>query len=94
MIARTLSDIDKRSCIKTCVKKVMFRRLKFFDRIQHGGYDLQSNSVCSIVIATCNDRSADATPKWWAEIRKVNVSTHINHRNNVIKTIRLRFRGE
>jgi hypothetical protein len=58
-IARTLSDVGKRSCIKTCVKKVLFRRLQFFDRIQHGGYDLQSNSVwCSIVIATCNVKSA------------------------------------
>jgi hypothetical protein len=94
MIARTLSEVGKRSCIKTCVKKVLFRRLKFFDRNQHGGYDLQSNSVCSIVIATCNVRSADATPTWWAGIRKLIVSTHTNHRNNVIKTMGLRFRGK
>jgi hypothetical protein len=95
MIARNLSEIGKRSCIKTCVKKVLFRRLNFFDRIQHGGYDLQSNnSVCSIVIATCNVKSADATPTWWAGIRKMIVSTHTNHRNNVIKTMGLRFRGK
>jgi hypothetical protein len=48
MIVRTLSNVGKRSCIKSCIKKVLFRRLKFCDRIQHGGYDLQFNSVCSI----------------------------------------------
>lgn len=75
IIARTLTDVGKRLCIKTCIKKVLFHCLNRFNRIQHGGYDLQSNSVCGIVIATWNVQSADATRTWWADIRKIIVST-------------------
>jgi hypothetical protein len=93
MIARTLSAVGKRTCIRTCVKQLLFRRLKFFNRNKHGGYDLRPNSVCGIVIATCNVKPQDATPTWWADIRTLIVRTHTDHRNNVIKTMRTRFRG-
>ena len=46
MIARTLSAVAKRMCIRTCVKKLLFRRLKFFNRNKHGMFDLSPTSVC------------------------------------------------
>ena len=94
MIARTLSAVGKRTCIRTCVKKLLFRRLKFFNRNKHGMFDLSPTSVCGIVIATCNVTSENATPTWWADIRSLIVRTHTDHRNNVIKTMRTRFRGK
>ena len=45
MIAHTLSAVGKRTCIRPCVKKRLFRLLKFFNRNKHGMYDLRSNSV-------------------------------------------------
>ena len=57
-------------------------------------FDLSPTSVCGIVIVTCNVTSEDATPTWWADIRSLIVRTHTDHRNNVIKTMRTRFRGK
>jgi hypothetical protein len=81
MIVRTLSAVGTCTSIRTGVKQLLFRRLKFFNRTKHGGYDLRPNSVCGIVIATCNVQPKDATPTWWADIRTSIVRTHTDHRN-------------
>jgi hypothetical protein len=83
----------RRILVRNCVKNVLFRRLKFFKKDLHGMYDQRATSVCGLVIKSCNLPVKDATLEWWATMRKVVIATHTDHRNNVIKTMRLRFRG-
>jgi hypothetical protein len=83
----------RRILVRNCVKNVLFRRLKFFKKDLHGMYDQRTTSVCGLVIKSCNLPIKDATLEWWATMRKVVIATHTDHRNNVIKTMRLRFRG-
>ena len=83
----------RRMLVRTFIKQVLFRRLKFFQKELHGMYDQRETSVCGLVIQSCHILQHDATLDWWAKMRKVVIATHTNHRNNVIKTMRLRFRG-
>jgi hypothetical protein len=83
----------RRILVRNCIKNVLFRRLKFFKKDLHGMYDQRATSVCGLVIKNCNLPMKDATLEWWATMRKVVIATHTDHRNNVIKTMRLRFRG-
>ena len=82
-----------RILVRNCVKTVLFCRLKFFKKDLHGIYDQRETTVCGLVIKSCNLSGQDATLKWWATMRKIVIATHTDHRNNVIKTMRLRFRG-
>jgi hypothetical protein len=84
----------RRMLVRACVKTVLFRRLKFFKKELHGMYDQSASSVCGLMIQHCNVPLQDATLAWWATMRKVVIATHTDHRNNVIKTMRLRFRGK
>jgi hypothetical protein len=83
----------RRMIVRSCVKTVLFRRLKFFQKELHGMYDQSEASVCGLVIKHSNVPQQDATLEWWAKMKKVVIATHTDHRNNVIKTMRLRFRG-
>ena len=88
-----MTPAGKRMMVRDFVKKVLFRRLKFFIKELHGMYHQSETSVCGLVIKNCNVPDHEATLDWWATMRKVVISTHTDHRNNVIKTMRLRFRG-
>ena len=88
-----MTPAGRRMLVRDCVKKVLFRRLKFFRKELHGMYDQSETSVCGLVIKNCNVALQDATLDWWAGMRKIVIATHTDHRNNVIKTMRLRYRG-
>ena len=77
----------------SCVKTVLFCRLKFFKKDLHGINDQRETTVCGLVIKSCNLSPADTTLEWWATMRKIVIATHTDDRNNGIKTMRLRFRG-
>ena len=76
-----------------CVKTVLFRCLKFFNKDLHGIYDHRETTLCGLVIKSCNLSRDDATLEWWAIMRKIVIATHKDHQNNVIKAMRLHFRG-
>jgi hypothetical protein len=82
-----------RMMVRDCVKKELFRRLKFYKKEFHGNYDFRQGSVCALVIQCCNLEHEKATLQWWNTMQRVIVRTHTDHRNNVIKTIRVRFCG-
>jgi hypothetical protein len=84
---------SQRMMVKECVKTKLFSRLKFFKKDLHGLYDLQRGTVCSMIVANCNVAKEDVDEYWWADMRKLVVCTHTDRRNNVIKNMRLRFRG-
>jgi hypothetical protein len=80
--------------VRDCVKTKLFRRLKFFKKDVHGLYNLRNSTVCAMIVGNCNVSRADADETWWANMRKLVVCTHSDRRNNVIKNVRLRFRGK
>jgi hypothetical protein len=82
-----------RTLVREFVKEHLFRLVKFFNKDIHGHYDLSRASVCGLVVHHCNVEIQDADAAWWATMRKTIVTTLTNHRNNVIKTVRGRYRG-
>lgn len=85
---------SQRLMIRNCVRTQLFRRLKFFKKDIHGMYDTRKGSVCALIIQNCNASEEEATLFWWSDMRKLVARTHTDHRNNVIKTIRMRFHGK
>jgi hypothetical protein len=85
---------SQRMMVRECVKTKLFRRLKFFKKDVHGLFDRRQGTVCAMIIANCNVEAENADEYWWADMRKLVVCTHTDRRNNVIKNMRLRFRGK
>ena len=88
-----ITEHQMRMLVRDCVEKELFRRLKFYKKEFHGYYDFRKESVCALVIQCCNLDHAKATLEWWNIMQRVIVRTHTDHRNNVIKTIHVRFCG-
>jgi hypothetical protein len=80
--------------IRDCVKTVLFRRLKFYNKLIHGLYDFRKSTVMGRVIRFCNVEQEKVTLEWWFPINKMIGNTLTDHRNNVIKTIHHRFKGK
>ena len=89
-----MTDTGKRGLVRECVKKVLFRRIKFFRKELHGMYHQSPTTVCGLIINYCNMPLEEATMDWWSKTRKVVLASHTDHRNNVIKLMRLRFIGK
>jgi hypothetical protein len=79
--------------VKECIKKQLFRRLKFFDKRKHGPFSNNSTkTVCGLVIKLCNLSSIEANHTWWVR-RPTILKIHTDHRNNCIKAIGKQFKG-
>jgi hypothetical protein len=86
-----ISDENKTSIIKTCMKAYIFRKCKFYNRDRHGVFSTKSSSMCGQVIQHCHIAGADGL--WWHQMRRVVVKTHTDHRNNCIKAMQTRFKS-
>jgi hypothetical protein len=84
----------QRLMVKDCVRTKLFRRLKFFTKGIHDLYDHRPGSVCAMIIANCNATHEEATATWWSDMSKLIKYTLTDYRNNVIKTMRMRFEGK
>ena len=80
--------------IRDCVKTVLFRRIKFYNKLIHGLYDFRPKSVMGCVIQFCNVEREKVTLKWWTPINKMIGNAVTDHRNNVISTVHKRFKGK
>ena len=89
-----ITNKAQRLMVKHCVKTKLFRHLKFFTKGIHDLYDHRPGSVCAMIIANCNSTHEEATVTWWSDMSKLVKYTITDHRNNVIKTMRMRFEGE
>jgi hypothetical protein len=85
---------SQRLVVKDCVRTKLFRRLKFFTEGIHDLYDYRPGSVCAMIIANCNATHKEATITWWSDMCKLIKNTLSDHRNNAIKTMRIRFEGK
>jgi hypothetical protein len=92
----TLSVLTKglHLIVKECIKKQLFRRLKFFDKRKHGPFSNNSTkTVCGLVIKLCNLSSIETNHAWWKSTRPTILNIHTDHRNNYIKAIGKQFKG-
>ena len=85
------SDSTIKSIVKTCVKDTIFSQCKFYNRDKHGRFDISPTSMCGQIMKHCN---IVANETWWYQMRPVIVKTHTDHRNNCIKRLNGRFKGE
>ena len=90
-----LTEEKRRHHIRTCVKLRIFRKLKFFVKAFHNGYNEDPETVCADMMRYC--QIVPGTPKaklWCLETRVLVMRTHTDHRNNCIKAMRPRYRGK
>ena len=80
--------------IRKLVKTVLFRRLKFYNKLIHGLCNFRASSIMARVIQFCNVEKEKVTLQWWRPINKMIGNTLSDHRNNVIKTVHKRFEGK
>jgi hypothetical protein len=80
--------------VKECIKKQLFRRLKFFDKRKHGTFSTSTKTVCGLVVKLCNLSSIEANHAWWESTRPTILKIHTDHCNNCIKAIGKQFKGE
>lgn len=80
--------------VKECIKKHLFRRLKFFDKRKHGSFSTSTKTVCGLVVKLCNLSSIEANHAWWESTRPTILKIHTDHRNNCIKAICKQYKGK
>jgi hypothetical protein len=82
--------------IRSCIKELIFRRVKFLDKDTHGDFDEAPHTVCGMVIDFCYRHSPtknETMLMWWKETRPVVFRLHTDHRNNCIKTMKSAYKG-
>jgi len=88
------SQDGKRFCVTSGVKKMLFRKVKFYDKRIHGEFNESSNTVCGLMLQWCNIASTALVPNvWWRDIQALVQKTHTHHRSNCIKAMRIKYRG-
>jgi hypothetical protein len=93
-MTKDMTSKHLRMMIRDCVKTILFRRLKFYNKLIYGLYDFRASSVMARVIRFCNVEQDKVTLEWWTPINKMIGNTLTDHRNNVIKAIHHRFKGK
>jgi len=89
------SEDGVRFVVQNGVKKMLFRKVKFYDKRVHGEYSESTNTVCGLMLQWCNIASTGMNPNvWWRDIQPLVQQTHTNHRNNCIKAMRVKYRGK
>ena len=93
-MTKDMTSKHLRMMICDCVKTVLFRRLKFYNKLIHGLYNFRASSVMARVIQFCNVEQEKVTLEWWTPINKMIGNTLTDNRNNVIKTVHHRVEGK
>ncbi len=88
-----LSAKGLRMVVNEGVKSVLFPKLKFFVKETHGEFDNRPATVCGLMLQYCNVTPDDARV-WWRENKLTIAKCHTSHRNNCIKSIKLRYKGK
>ena len=79
------------SMIKTCIKKHVFSIWKFYQKDYHSHFSEDEKTLCGFIMKHTNIRG---TENWWLGMRRIVVKTHTDLRNNAIKNMQMKFKGE
>ena len=92
-MSMTTADASWKQHSRSFVKEVLFKKVKFWDAVNHGGYNTHPLSVCGMFAAKYTfHRGADPTD-WWKNVRPLLIEMLTHHRNNIVKTIRNKYLG-
>jgi hypothetical protein len=79
------------SVIKTCIKNHVFSIWKFYQKDYHSHFSEDEKTLCGFIMKHTNIRG---TENWWLGMRRIVVKTHTDLRNNAIKNMQTKFKGE
>ena len=79
------------SVIKTCIKNHVFSIWKFYQKDYHSHFSEDEKTLCGFIMKHTNIRG---TENWWLGMRRIVVKTHTDLRNNAIKNMQMKFKGE
>jgi hypothetical protein len=86
-----ISEENQISMIKTCIKKHVFSIWKFYQKDYHSHFSADEKTLCGFIMKHTNIRG---TENWWLGMRRIVVKTHTDLRNNAIKNMQMKFKGE
>ncbi len=74
------------------IRSKVFKIVKFLQKGPHHGYSTDENTVCGVLLKYCH---VNETPRrWWRNNLPNVVRCHTNHRNNCIKSMRLKYQSK
>ena len=82
--------------LKSCVKSIIFPKVKFLDKHVHGYFNQSANSVCGIVLSYCFKQvpQHDEANNFWRKAQPI-VFKHLNViRNNRIQEMKKIYIGK
>jgi hypothetical protein len=86
-----ISEENQISMIKTCIKNHVFSIWKFYQKDYHSHFSEDEKTLCGFIMKHTNIRG---TQNWWLGMRRIVVKTHTDLRNNAIKNMQTKFKGE
>lgn len=88
------SDESWRGHSRTFVKRTLFKSVKFWDTRSHGGFSLDPRTVCGMMAAQFNFGPQVDQNQWWLTCIPWIMRMLTDHRNNCIKAMRKKYKGE
>ena len=85
------SEENQISVIKTCIKNHVFSIWKFYQKDYHSHFSEDEKTLCGFIMKHTNIRG---TQNWWLGMRRIVVKSHTDLRNNAIKNMQTKFKGE
>ena len=86
-----ISEENQISMIKTCIKNHVFSIWKFYQKDFHSHFSEDEKTLCGFIMKHTN---IWWTQNWWLGMRRIVVKTHTDLRNNAIKNMQMKFKGE
>ena len=86
-----ISDENQVLMVKGCIKKDMCSIWKFYQKDFYSQFSKDYKTMCGFIMKHANIRG---TQNWWLGMRRIVVKTHTHLRNNAIKNMQIKFKGE
>jgi hypothetical protein len=86
-----ISEENQRLMVRGCIKNHVFSVWKFYQKDFHSHFSEDERTMCGFIMKHTNIRG---TQNWWLGMRRIVVKTHTDLRNNAIKNMQIKFKGE
>ena len=86
-----ISEENQRLMVRGCIKNHVFSVWKFYQKDFHSHFSEDEKTMCGFIMKHTNIRG---TQNWWLGMRRIVVKTHTDLRNNAIKNMQIKFKGE
>ena len=86
-----ISEENQVLMVKGCIKNHVFSLWKFYQKDFHSDFSKDDKTMCGFIMKHTN---ISGTQNWWLGMRIIVVKTHTDIRNNAIKNMQIKFKGE